>query len=450
MYRLVYAGAGGRFFDHPDLLAAGRTGDRFVEMTAAEMIPLPPGASLVLIPGGSPVGLRRRGGFTLLERMPAAVPAAREMPGKERRHRNVVPEAGRPGRLPGTGGEPVFAVGALLPQGYTRTLLPAYRRPAGEKPLPLFGYAAVAWRQGRLWTAARRTDDPERWDPRHYNTPELSGLVARRLQDDPDNRILARLARCALEYSCFTAQNIFYRRWEGGVPVSPACNARCLGCISRQPAECCPSPQGRIDFKPDAAEVAALLTTHLERAPGAIISFGQGCEGEPSLAADTIAAAVEMARRRTARGTLNMNSNAGDIAAMEKIYAAGLDALRVSLISARADIYQAYHRPRGFTPDDVRRSIRAARRAGVFVSLNLLVMPGLTDRADELAALEELIRETGVQMVQLRNLNIDPDFLWPQLPAPAGEILGVPEMIRRLKKTPGLLVGSFSREVHQT
>lgn len=451
MYRLVYAGASGRFFDHPDLLAAGRTGDRFVEMTKAEMIPLPPGSSLVLIPGGSPVGLRRRGDFTLLVRMPAAAPPVlvREMPGKERRQK-ALPAPDRPVRMPVTGGEPVFAVGALLPQGYTRTLLPAYRRPSGEKPLPLFGYAAVAWREGRLWVAARRTDDPERWDPRYYNTPELAGLVARRRQAEPDNRILARLARCALEYSCFTAQNIFYRRWEGGVPVSPACNARCLGCISKQPAECCPSPQGRIDFTPDAAEVAALLAAHLEQAPGGIISFGQGCEGEPSLAADTIVTAVEMARRRTARGTINMNSNAGDTAAMEKICAAGLNALRVSLISARADVYRAYHRPQGFTLANVRRSIRAARRAKVFVSLNLLALPGLTDRTDELAALEALIRETGVQMVQLRNLNIDPDFLWPRLPAPAGEILGVPEMIRRLKKIPGLVVGNFSREVHQT
>ena len=67
-------------------------------------------------------------------------------------------------------------------------------------------------------------------------------MVAQHRAQMPENCIITQLAHCALEYSCFTAQNIFYRRYEGGIPVSNACNAACVGCISEQAADCCPSP----------------------------------------------------------------------------------------------------------------------------------------------------------------------------------------------------------------
>jgi len=86
----------------------------------------------------------------------------------------------------------------------------------------------------------------------------LAPLVREKAAFYKDNRIIKQLSECALQYQCFTAQNIFYKRWEGGIPVSPVCNARCLGCISLQPAECCPSPQSRIDFTPTIKGLSAL------------------------------------------------------------------------------------------------------------------------------------------------------------------------------------------------
>lgn len=415
MYRMLYAGEHGQMFDH-GLAATGRTGDRLVEILDEDVIELPPGASLVLLPGSTPVGVNKNGKFRLLE----------EVPG---------------------GGGPARAVGALLPQGYTRTLLPGYYR-REDKPLPLLGYAAVAWRDGKVYVAAARTDDPGRWDPVHYNTRELPRLVEDRLAAYPGNRLLRQLARCALEYSCFTAQNIFYTRWEGGLPVSPACNARCLGCISLQPAECCPSPQSRLDFRPSREEAVEVALHHLRHAPEGIISFGQGCEGEPSLAAGDVAAIIGTVRGQTGRGTINMNSNAGYTRGVEQICEAGLDSIRVSLISAREEVYNAYYRPRDYTLAGVARSIKAARSRDVYVSLNLLVLPGLNDRDREMEALVRFIRENGVNKVQLRNLNIDPDYFWRRVPA-AGEIRGIPHLIATLQSIPGLEVGNFSRPVRR-
>ncbi len=416
VYRLVFAGDDGQLYDHHSLRATGRTGDRFVELNGADLEKLPAGASLVLVPGGRPVGINRAGRFSLLERNPW-----------------------REGQT--------WAVGALLPQGYTRTLLPSYHRTQEGKPVPLLGYAAVACRDGEMYVAACRTDNPHRWNPAHYDSCELPALVEKKVKKHPANRILRQLAHCALEYHCFTAQNIFYSRWEGGIPVSPACNAGCLGCISEQPAECCPSPQARIKYQPAPGEVAEIAAPHLQSGDGCMISFGQGCEGEPTLAAGTIAKAIEMIRGVTGQGTINMNSNAGFTAGVADICRVGLDAIRVTLISAREEIYQAYHRPQGFNLSDVCNSIRIAVSSGVYTSLNLLVLPGLTDREEETQALLEMVRDTGVNMIQLRNLNIDPDFLFQYVPAKGGEMLGIPAMIDILQKVPGLEIGSFSRPV---
>ena len=414
VYRLVFADEKGRIFDHRFLRAAGRAGDRLVEISEGDLEVLPPGASLVLVPGGVPVGVGRAGRFTALEKDPW--------------------KGGR-----------VFAVAALLPQGYARTLLPAYARPRGEGPLPLFGYTAVAWRGGTFYAAARKVEEPGTWDPAHYCTPDLPALVDKKLKACPQNRILKQLAKCALEYSCYTAQNIFYGRWEGGVPVSPACNAGCVGCISLQPSECCPSPQARIGFEPEVSEIVQVAVPHLEGGEGAIVSFGQGCEGEPATAFKTLVAAVCEIRKRTGRGTINMNTNGSIPAAVTELCRAGLDAVRVSLFSAREEYYRAYCRPRGFGLADVQNTLEAAAKAGAFTSLNLLVFPGFTDLEEEVRALIELIAACGVKMVQLRNLNIDPDLLWNSLPPIKGEALGIPSLISILKSVPGLEVGCYSR-----
>lgn len=414
--RMIYADAGGNFFDHPSLKAVGRTGDRFVDLGREDFIQLPSGASLVMIDGGHPVGVGPGGRFALAE--------------KEYR-----------------GEGPAYAVGALLPQGYTRTFWPAYRRPKADKPLPLLGYTAVAWNRGKVYAAAVRTDRPDRWDPAHYNTPDLPGLVEKLVSEMPGNRIVRQLSRCALEYGCFTAQNIFYNRWEGGIPVSRTCNAGCLGCISLQPSECCPSPQSRITFTPSEDEVFQLGSRHLEGAGGPILSFGQGCEGEPILEAGLISESILRLRRKTTRGSININTNAGSTGKIELLCRSGLDSIRVSLISAREEVYRHYHRPRGYGLADVRASIGAAARLGVFVSLNLLACPGLTDREEEVEALVRLVREGGVGMVQLRNLNIDPDYLFSGVAPAKSEILGIQGLIRALKAVPGLKVGNFSRPV---
>ena len=148
-----------------------------------------------------------------------------------------------------------------------------------------------------------------------------------------------------------------------------------------------------------------------------VVSFGQGCEGEPLLFADALVDAVRRIRAETSRGTVHLNSNASKPDAVRALRAAGLDSLRASLNSPRPDVYAAYYQPRGYAFADVAESLRVVVRSGGHAALNLLCFPGLTDTEAELEALSALIGDTGLHMVQLRNLNIDPDLYRASLPA---------------------------------
>ena len=382
----------GNIFDVPEAEGVGRVGNEFFKLKPEDLIKLPESADLMFLPQRRAIGFKR-GEF--------------------------VPLKGR-------------AVSAILPQGFTRTHLPAFRKAHDAQILPLYGYTAVALYKDELHAAALYTDENHKWNPQNFNTRDLRRRIRRVEKDLPENRIVAHLANCSLNWHCLTAQNLFYRRWECGVPTSPTCNANCLGCISLQPAECCPSPQSRITFKPTVDEIADLGIYHLSHAPEGIISFGQGCEGEPS-----------KIRATTPRGQININTNAGYTAGIKKIVDAGLDSMRVSIISANADNYQRYYRA-GYPLDAVKNSIRYALDNGVHVSLNLLYMPGFNDRTGEFDAWKNFLNDLPIQMIQVRNLNYDPDEFFAVMPEDKN-FLGAKKFLRELKKNfPNLTVGNFS------
>ncbi len=404
----VYADEEGTILDAAGLRGMGRVGSKNIALRPEDLIPLPESADLMLLPDHQAVGQTSAGEI-----------------------------------LPITG----TAVAAILPAGYTRLFLPAYEREEDAERLPLYGYTAVVVYRDALYCAAIYTDENDKWDPVHYNTPELKKLVKRTKKDLPGNRIVEQVGGCSLKWHCCTAQNLFYRRWEAGIPASPVCNANCFGCISLQPAECCPSPQQRIDFRPTPEEIAEVGIYHLSVAPDGIISFGQGCEGEPSLAASNIAAGIRLIRAKTKKGQINMNSNAGYTEGIREIVDAGLDSLRVSIISARPESYDAYYRA-SYHLDDVKASIRYALAHGTYVSLNLLYFPGFNDRPEEFGAWQTFFRELPVQMIQVRNLNIDPDAFLDIMPPEQEAPIGTRKFLERLhEEFPQLIIGSFSHYI---
>ncbi|CDN46072.1 Radical SAM domain-containing protein [Paenibacillus sp. P22] len=337
------------------------------------------------------------------------------------------------------------AVGALLPQGYTRLNLPGYVKADKNAVLPLFGYTSVVWKDGGFHVAAERSDDSERWNPLNCDAKELNVKVEELLAKYPDNRLYKHLSNCALGYECLTASNTFLQRWEGAVPVSYSCNAGCFGCISEQPEDSAfPAPQTRMNFKPTVDEVVEIMLEQL-KTPDAIISFGQGCEGEPSTQARIIVEAMKRVREQTSMGYININTNAGLTDFMRAIVDAGLDLMRVSTISALDDHYNAYYKPRGYTLKNVEKSLRYAADQGVYTSINYLIFPGVTDREEEMEAMIEFVRRTDLKLIQMRNLNIDPEAYLNLIPKARGEIYGMKQMLEIFREElPGVVIGSYT------
>ena len=415
--QLVLSDPEGNIFDHPSLKLSGRSGDRFFLPHPSELAPLPKGSQLFTLPGRIPVGW---------DEEKRSFVSSRKV---ELRSKEVE----------------CIAVAAFLPPGYIRTLLPATKLEPQAPTLPLWAYSAVGWKDGKFWATGLFIDPNPHWNPKYFeNDRFLKRKVHTFLSEAPKNRLLQQLSRCALEYHCFAAKNVFSRRWECPLPTSPSCNAACIGCISLQPSECCPASMERIRFVPTVDEVLEVALPHLEEAEDAIVSFGQGCEGEPLMQWRLLERSIRELRERTDRGTINLNTNGSFPDRVTKLCDAGLDSVRVTLNSPHLKFYKRYHRPRGYSFGEVVDSLVQAKGKGIYTSINLLVFPGFTDRETEIEGLMRLIQKTNLNLIQMRNLNIDPDLYLKTVGR--GEGMGISKMIDVLKKEfPSLQFGYFNR-----
>ena len=179
-----------------------------------------------------------------------------------------------------------------------------------------------------------------------------------------------------------------------------------------------------------------------------MVSFGQGCEGEPLTRAREIAEAIRGMRAETPRGSININTNGSLPENLALLIDAGLDACRISLNSAHAPLYEAV------LPAD---RVRLGRGGGVdparpaarpVPAVNLLTFPGVTDQEGEAEKLCELVARTRVDQVQARSLAIDPDpyLALAERYAAGGPRIGLAGLLRRLKRArKGLVIGNFAR-----
>lgn len=342
---------------------------------------------------------------------------------------------------------PCYAVAAFVAPGYTATLSSAYRPVESSGILPLFSYAAVAFYKGRFFASAVRTDREKRQELSGMDMEQLVKNVKEIRSLFPRNRLVEHLERCALSYCCPAAKNFFLRRYEAPLPSSTICNASCRGCISFQPGNNIPVTQPRITFVPFPEELAEVALFHMSSVKDAVVSFGQGCEGEPLMVGKVLVEAVKLIRRETSKGIINLNTNASKPDMVARLFDEGLNSIRVSMNSVRKEFYNRYYRPKGYSFNDVVASIRKAKKASGFVSINYLVMPGFTDSHGEARAFRRFLVSPGVDMVQWRNLNYDPLRYFKEmgvLPA-QGELEGIKELIASIKKDfPTVMRGYFN------
>ncbi len=416
---MLFAGPDGTIYEHPELRMVGFWGMEPAPLEPRDLVPMPEFSKLFYLPGCSPVGLDLETGQLV-----------------------VFPEVEIDGRA-----VPCSAVAVFLEPGFVRTYLPGATYEAKKEILPTWAYGAVGSWDDQYWAAAFQIEYNSRWDPRNYDDRELVQAMDHYPISGP---LVEHLARCAVDHHCFAAKNLFLGRWEAPLPVSRTCNAACLGCLSLQPDRLCQPSHNVIGFRPSVEEVVGLALNHLQRAESAIVSFGQGCEGEPLMEWRLIKEAVSAIRAETSEGTINLNTNGSMPFQVCEIARRGLDSIRISLNSARAPLYHAYYRPKNYQFQDVVESIRISKELGLYTMVNYLVFPGITDREAELEALIKLVEETGLNFIHFKNLNIDPELYLRAMPEDDSPMLGIRRVVEILQQEfPGLTLGYFNQPVRR-
>jgi pyruvate-formate lyase-activating enzyme len=408
---ILYSDGEGNIFEDTSLYACGRSGWDAMPIEESDWILLPEGGSLYELPGRRGIGIDiETGDMRLCEKG--------------------------------------WAVAAFIPPAHTGLYLAAYETGPDAPTLPLFCYTAAGWFNEKFYVPAVRIEPDIRQESKGYNASRIKMGADNLLKSYPHNRLVKHLMEnCCNTYHCPAARNLSLSRWECPVPVSPACNANCIGCISFQPQEeTIHSTQDRLTFRPKPEEIVEFTVPHLQTAPFPIVSFGQGCEGEPLLMWETIRDAIIEIRKHTNRGSININTNGSKPDAVKVLCDAGLTSIRVSMNSARKHIYESYYRPNNYQFEDIIESLRVVKESGGWTSINYFVFPGMTDSEDEYEALRKLIIETGLDMIQWRNFNIDPDWYLGKIGIiETGDAMGVGHLMELLREEfPLLKFGYFN------
>jgi wyosine [tRNA(Phe)-imidazoG37] synthetase (radical SAM superfamily) len=413
---LLYSDGEGNIFEDETLFAVGRAGWDAFEVPNDQWIALPEGGNLYELPGRRGIGIDVASGDMRLC-------------------------------------EKGWAVAAFIPPAHTGLFIAAYETMEGAPTLPLFCYTAVGWQNDQYYVTAVRIEKDVRQESAGYDEAKIETGTAHLLKAYPENRLVKHLMeKCCMTYHCPAARNFSLGRWECPIPTSPACNANCIGCISFQPEEeTIVSTQDRLTFKPTAEEIVEFTVPHLMNAPFPIVSFGQGCEGEPLLMWETIAESIKEMRKHTDKGSININTNGSKPDAVQVLCDAGLNSIRVSTNSAQKHIYEAYYRPNNYQFEDIVESLKVMRKNGGWTSINYFVFPGITDSEAEYEALRKLIQETGLNMIQWRNFNIDPDWYMGKIGFhDSGEMIGVKQMMELLREEfPDLKFGYFNPPIER-
>jgi len=410
VFQILVSNKSGKIFNIPALETAGMKAGCFFRPHKGEFIKIPEGSKLFMLPGRAPVGYNpETGGFEALK--------------------------------------DCFAVAVFMAPAFTGTYSAAYterfpdrRSGNGLNALPLFCYTAAGFYKGNVYVTAVRVDKSNRHDPKFIDIDLVRKNAVRIKKIFSGNRLVSHLLDCALIHGCPGAQNFFLSREECPLPSSPSCNANCSGCISLK-------TQPRIRFTPSPEEIRDVALFHTDRVKNAVLSFGQGCEGEPLLQSDLIEKSIRLIRNKAAGATININTNGSKPYAIAKLFDIGLDSVRVSLNSVRKEYYKRYYKPAGYGFRDVLDSIKTAKRKKGFVSINYLTMPGFTDSEGEFAALKKFTRLYKIDMIQWRNLNFDPlaYFRIIKYSSKPSGMIGIRQLMKSLKKSfPALKTGYYN------
>jgi hypothetical protein len=387
MFQAVHSDRSGRVFVSADYGATALDGPLPVGLDRA--IPLPAGAQLVPLADRAAIGLDRRG-------LPRSLGAAR------------------------------WAVAAVLPPGHARTHLPAIAAASDAAALDPLPYTAVAADGAGELVVAALALSPLAANP----AEDVGPAITHRLRAEPSNKLLRQLARCVRDYGCLAARNAFLGRGECALPLGAPANDEAAPFVALRRREE-RAPLEPLKFRIPPGDAAAVAVAHFA-AGGTGVSFGHACEGEPLDVAREVADVITEVRGQRSDGEIVLRTSGSSSAALGRAADAGLDRVAVRLASAHGPTYERVHRPAGFRWTDVRATLREAASRRLTTTVELLSLPGLTDREIEVAALVALLGELrpGTEL-RIADLAADPYALLAGLPG--GTTIGIATLIERLR-----------------
>lgn len=296
-----------------------------------------------------------------------------------------------------------WAAAAILAPGHLRTRIPACVGRDDLAPLESQGYAAVAAAaDGTLVVAAVATGE-DRLPPAPTEA-ELAAAITRALRARPSSTVLRALARAAKDGDPGAAA-LFTNQGNAWLPAG--------------------------DDRVSAADLAEIAIAHLGSG-GHGVTFGRAGDADPLARPRVVADAADRIRAAVPTARIAIRTNAAAPAAIARVAGSGADRLIVPLASARAETYDRLHLARDVRWTDVRSGIRQAVQSGLAVTVELHVLPGVTDRTEEIDALAGLLRELPAgSALRLRDLAADPYRLL--LANPGSEPLGVEVLVARLR-----------------
>ena len=407
---LLYSNNKGEIFEDISTEVAGKSANNIVKLTPKDFIELPEGSDFFRLPGRAGIGFDTKTGKR---------------------------KTCKKGDI----------VSAFVAPAHTQLYFSAFEKTLDAPLLPLYAYTAIGWLNDKFYTTAVRIDPDIRQDCDQFDQRIVERNAEKMIKANPENRLLAHIGHCATVYICPAARNYFLNRWEAPLPTSPTCNSNCLGCISYQPKETnLKSTQNRITFIPTPEEIAEIAIAHLETAPLPVVSFGQGCEGEPLLVWKTLKDAIILIRKKTKKGIINLNTNGSNPDAVEELCSAGLDSIRVSINSAIKEHYNAYYQPNNYTFENVINSIKVVTDNKKWASVNYFTFPGMTDSFEEYEEFRKIIKQTNLSMIQWRNFNIDPDWYLEKLNyLETKDAMGMKTLLNKIhEEFPGIYFGYFN------
>ncbi|MEP7003926.1 MAG: hypothetical protein ABI888_05240 [Chloroflexota bacterium] len=389
MLQAVHSDRSGRIFVSADYGATALDGDTPVTLDRA--VPLPSDAQLLPLADRAAVGIDRRG-------------------------------------LPRPLGPARWALAAVLPSGFLRTHVPAADHAADAASLEPLPYAAVAAdATGEIVVAAIPLGPTRSAAP---SMDDLASRITERLRSEPSNRLLRQLARCAREYACPAARNAFLGQGECALPLgAPASDQAGPLVALRRREERAPLEPSAMPV--NAADAAAVANAHFA-AGGTSVSFGHACEGDPLGLVRVVADAATLIARQAGHEVI-LRTSGSSAPAIARAADAGVDRIIVPLASAHGPTYERVHAPVGLRWTDVRGGLREAASRKLALTIELLSLPGLTDREAEAQVLLALLGElpAGTVLTPI-DLAADPYGLLARLPKDSATI-GIAALLERVR-----------------